>query len=438
MNFLVKKSASLRGEIDIPGDKSISHRAIMLASLSEGRCEISGLLEGEDCLATIEVFRKMGVKISSNEGVYYIEGNGIKGLKQPVAPLDFGNSGTSIRLCSGVLSAQNFPTTLIGDSSLSSRPMQRIVEPLTLMGAKISSSQDGTLPLSILPTESLESIEYTLPVASAQVKSCIMFAGLFSKGKTKIVEETITRNHTETMFNAFGIPGEITNSGSARTISVAGIEALKPVDINICGDFSSASFFILAALISPDSEILIKNVGVNKTRIGFLHALRHMGANIEILNEVNEFEPTADILVKTSNLKGIILNTDLVANMIDEMPAFFIAAALAEGVTKVKDAKELRTKESDRLQAMANALEAFGVKYHLSQDDIEIYGLGSEGVLKSAEINSFGDHRIAMASAICSLRSDSETKILDCENVKTSFPNFVDTCQQIGIYINQS
>ena len=353
-----------------------------------------------------------------------------------MAPLDFGNSGTSIRLCSGVLSAQNFPTTLIGDSSLSSRPMQRIVEPLTLMGAKISSSQDGTLPLSILPTESLESIEYTLPVASAQVKSCIMFAGLFSKGKTKIVEETITRNHTETMFNAFGIPVEITNSGSARTISVAGIETLKPVDINICGDFSSASFFILAALISPDSEILIKNVGVNKTRIGFLHALRHMGANIEILNEVNEFEPTADILVKTSNLKGITLNTDLVANMIDEMPAFFIAAALAEGVTKVKDAKELRTKESDRLQAMANALEAFGVKYHLSQDDIEIYGLGSEGVLKSAEINSFGDHRIAMASAIGSLRSDSETKILDCENVKTSFPNFVDTCKQIGININ--
>ena len=436
MNFLVKKSASLRGEIDIPGDKSISHRAIMLASLSEGRCEISGLLEGEDCLATIEVFRKMGVKISSNEGVYYIEGNGIKGLKQPTEPLDFGNSGTSIRLCSGVLSAQNFPTTLIGDSSLSSRPMQRIVEPLTLMGAKISSSQDGTLPLSILPTESLESIEYTLPVASAQVKSCIMFAGLFSKGKTKIVEETITRNHTETMFNEFGIPVEITNSGSARTISVAGIETLKPVDINICGDFSSASFFILAALISPDSEILIKNVGVNKTRIGFLHALRHMGANIEILNEVNEFEPTADILVKTSNLKGITLNTDLVANMIDEMPAFFIAAALAEGVTKVKDAKELRTKESDRLQAMANALEAFGVKYHLSQDDIEIYGLGSEGVLKSAEINSFGDHRIAMASTIGSLRSDSETKILDCENVKTSFPNFVETCKHIGININ--
>ena len=239
-------------------------------------------------------------------------------------------------------------------------------------------------------------------------------------------------------FRAFGIPVEITNSGSARTISVAGIETLKPVDINICGDFSSASFFILAALISPDSEILIKNVGVNKTRIGFLHALRHMGANIEILNEVNEFEPTADILVKTSSLKGITLNTDLVANMIDEMPAFFIAAALAEGVTKVKDAKELRTKESDRLQAMANALEAFGVKYHLSQDDIEIYGLGSEGVLKSAEINSFGDHRIAMASTIGSLRSDSETKILDCENVKTSFPNFVETCKQIGININQS
>ena len=438
MNFLVKKGASLRGEINIPGDKSMSHRAIMLASLSEGGCEITGLLEGEDCLATIEVFRNMGVSISSNSGNYYVEGNGLKGLKQPVEPLDFGNSGTSIRLCAGVLAAQNFATTLVGDGSLSSRPMQRIIEPLTLMGAKISSSEDGTLPLLIKPTDSPQSIDYSLPIASAQVKSCIMLASLYSKGETKIIEEAITRNHTETMFKAFGIPVKISTSDNSRIISLSGIESIKSTNIDICGDFSSASFFILAALISPDSEILIKNVGVNKTRIGLLHALRHMGANIEILNEEHAFEPKADILVKTSNLKGITLNTTLVANMIDEMPVFFIAAALAEGITRVKDAKELRTKESDRLEAMAQALKAFGVKYHLSQDGIEIYGLGIEGIFKSAEINSYGDHRIAMASAIGSLRSDNESRILDCENVKTSFPSFFDTCQNLGININQS
>ena len=268
MNFLVRKGTSLKGEINIPGDKSMSHRAIMLASLSEGRCQISGLLEGEDCLATIDVFRKMGVNISSSDGNYLIEGNGLKGLKQPNESLDFGNSGTSIRLCSGVLSAQSFATTLLGDESLSLRPMQRIVEPLTLMGAKILPSKDGTLPLSILPTDSLQSIEYTLPVASAQVKSCIMFAGLFAKGETKITEEVVTRNHTETMFNAFGIPVETSTSGDKKTISLSRVEAIKPANIDICGDFSSASFFILAALISPDSEILIKNVGVNATRIG--------------------------------------------------------------------------------------------------------------------------------------------------------------------------
>ena len=438
MNFLVRKGTSLKGEINIPGDKSMSHRAIMLASLSEGRCQISGLLEGEDCLATIDVFRKMGVNISSSDGNYLIEGNGLKGLKQPNESLDFGNSGTSIRLCSGVLSAQSFPTTLLGDESLSLRPMQRIVEPLTLMGAKILPSKDETLPLSILPTDSLQSIEYTLPVASAQVKSCIMFAGLFAKGETKITEEVVTRNHTETMFNAFGIPVETSTSGNKKTISLSRVEAIKPANIDICGDFSSASFFILAALISADSEILIKNVGVNPTRIGLLHALRHMGANIELLNEDEAYEPTADILVRSSNLKGISLNSALVANMIDEMPVFFIAAALAEGVTIVKDAKELRTKESDRLEAMASALDAFGVKYHLNQDGIEIYGLGSQGVFKSAEIKSYGDHRIAMASAIGSLRADKETRILDCKNVNTSFPGFIDTCQKIGININQS
>ena len=437
MNFLIKSGQGLKGEITIPGDKSISHRSIILSSLAEGTSKIHGLLEGEDCLATIEVFRNMGIKIINEEGVYSIEGNGLRGLDAPQKPLDFGNSGTSIRLCSGILSAQNFQSTLVGDSSLSSRPMQRIVEPLTDMGAKITSN-NGTLPLNISPTDSFKSIEYLLPVASAQVKSCIMLAALYAEGVTKIQEGAVTRDHTENMFKQFGIPVNVENSDGKKRISLGNINSINPTDIIICGDFSSAAFFILAGLICPESELLIKNVGINKTRIGLLHALRHMGANIQLLNQTENIEPTADILVKSSNLKGIILNTNLVANMIDEMPVFFIAAALSDGVTIVKDAKELRAKESDRLQAMADALSSFGVKYDLEEDGIKIYGLGSKGVLNSTNINSHGDHRIAMASAIGSLRSENEVSVFDCLNVNTSYPNFIDTCKEIGIEIEQS
>ena len=437
MDFLIKSGHSLKGEITVPGDKSISHRSIILSSLSDGTSKISGLLEGEDCLATIEVFRNMGINIVKEGGIYSIEGKGLKGLEDPEKPLDFGNSGTSIRLCSGILSAQKFKSTLIGDSSLSSRPMQRIVEPLTAMGAKITS-KNGTLPLEISPTDSLKSINYSLPVASAQVKSCIMLSALYAEGETKIEESAVTRDHTENMFEHFGIPLEIENSEGKKLIYISNVDYINPTDISICGDFSSASFFILAALICPESELLIKNVGINKTRIGLLHALRHMGANIQLLNQTENIEPTADILVKSSNLKGIILNKNLVANMIDEMPVFFIAAALSDGITIVKDAKELRTKESDRLQAMADALSSFGIKHDLEEDGIKIYGLGPKGVLKSTNISSYGDHRIAMASAIASLRSENKLKVHDCVNVNTSYPNFIDTCKEIGIEIEQS
>ena len=437
MDFLIKSGQSLKGEITVPGDKSISHRSIILSSLAEGTSKISGLLEGEDCLATIEVFRNMGINIVKKGGIYSIEGKGLRGLEDPEKPLDFGNSGTSIRLCSGILSAQKFKSTLIGDSSLSSRPMQRIVEPLTAMGAKITS-KNGTLPLEISPTDSLKSINYSLPVASAQVKSCIMLSALYAEGETKIEESAVTRDHTENMFEHFGIPLEIENSEGKKLIYISNVDYINPTDISICGDFSSASFFILAALICPKSELLIKNVGINKTRIGLLHALRHMGANIQLLNQTENIEPTADILVKSSNLKGIILNKNLVANMIDEMPVFFIAAALSDGITIVKDAKELRTKESDRLQAMADALSSFGIKHDLEEDGIKIYGLGPKGVLKSTNISSYGDHRIAMASAIASLRSENKVKVLNCLNVNTSYPNFIDTCKEIGIEIEQS
>ena len=438
MQFKIQQGKGLQGEINVPGDKSISHRAIMLASLAEGKSLISGLLEGEDCLATIEVFQKMGVSISKQNGNFLVEGRGLKGLEGPSSDLDFGNSGTSVRLCSGVLVAQGFSSTLIGDSSLSSRPMQRITEPLGLMGANISSTDSGTLPLKVEPVNSLESIKYSLPIASAQVKSCLMFAGLHSRGITEIEEKVTTRDHTERMFEQFGIPIAISRSKATKLIKFKQVEGLNPKNIKICGDFSSASFFILAALITPNSELLLRNVGVNPTRTGFLHALRHMGANIKLQNEVDSIEPTADILVKTSDLKGIVLNSRLVANMIDEMPAFFIAASLAEGKTKVKEVKELRTKESDRLQAMSEVLDSFGVKFQLVGDGIVIQGLGKGGTLKASTINSYGDHRIAMATSIGSLRSDGETTVLDCLNVKTSFPNFIDICKQVGINIEAS
>ena len=438
MQFKIQKGNGLKGEITVPGDKSMSHRAIMLASLADGKSEISGFLEGEDCLATIEVFEKMGINISRREGIFIVEGKGLKGLKDPSGPLDFGNSGTSVRLCSGVLTAQEFSSTLIGDSSLSSRPMIRITEPLGLMGANISSKEEGTLPIKIEPVDSLKSIKYSLPVPSAQVKSCLLFAGLYSEGITEIEENIITRDHTERMFKQFGIPIDVSQSKGSKLIRLNKVEGINPTNIDICGDFSSASFFILAALITPNSELLLKNVGVNPTRIGFLHALRHMGANIELQKKIDSFEPTADILVRTSSLKGITLNKNLVANMIDEMPAFFVAASLAEGTTKVKDAKELRTKESDRLQVMSEALDSFGVKFRLEDDGITINGLGKTGTFKTAEIDSHGDHRIAMASAIGSLRSDGETSVLDCFNVNTSFPNFIDACKEVGINIEKT
>ena len=436
MDYLVKPAESIKGEIKVPGDKSITHRAMMLASIASGQSRLTGALEGEDCLATKKVFEHLGVNFIKEDDDLIVEGVGIKGLRQPERELDFGNSGTGIRLSSGILIAQNFATELIGDSSLSERPMSRIVEPLSLMGANISSNQ-GTLPLNILPTSSLRGITFSLPVASAQVKSALLLAGLYAEGYTEVKEDKITRNHTETIFNEFGIPVEVNKRKNSRSIRVSKSDKIHPKDINIPSDFSSASFFILAALITPKSHLRIRGVGINETRIGFLHALRHMGGKIDIQNIQNGPEPIADLLIESSKLKGITLNTKLVANMIDEMPAFFIAASLAEGTTIVKDAEELRAKESDRLEAMANALGSLGVKFKLNQDGIVIHGLGDNGQFKASEINSLGDHRIAMASSIASLRADGEVRIVDCDNVGTSFPDFIEVCGDIGIKIIQ-
>ena len=436
MDYFVKPAESIKGEIKVPGDKSITHRAMMLASIASGQSRLTGVLEGEDCLATKKVFEHLGVNFIKEDNDLIVDGVGIKGLRQPERELDFGNSGTGIRLSSGILVAQNFATELIGDSSLSERPMSRIVEPLSLMGANISSNQ-GTLPLNILPTSSLRGITFSLPVASAQVKSALLLAGLYAEGYTEVKEDKITRNHTETIFNEFGIPVEVNKSKNSRSIRVSKSDKINPKDINIPSDFSSAAFFILAALITPKSHLRIRGVGINETRIGFLHALRHMGGKIDIQNIQNGPEPIADLLIESSKLKGITLNTKLVANMIDEMPAFFIAASLAEGTTIVKDAEELRAKESDRLEAMANALGSLGVKFKLNQDGIVIHGLGDKGQFKASEINSLGDHRIAMASSIASLRADGEVRIVDCDNVGTSFPDFIEVCGDIGIKIKE-
>ncbi len=436
MDYFVKPAESIKGEIKVPGDKSITHRAMMLASIASGQSRLTGVLEGEDCLATKKVFEHLGVNFIKENDDLIVEGVGIKGLRQPERELDFGNSGTGIRLSSGILVAQNFATELIGDSSLSERPMSRIVEPLSLMGANISSNQ-GTLPLNILPTSSLRGITFSLPVASAQVKSALLLAGLYAERYTEVKEDKITRNHTETIFNEFGIPVEVNKSKNSRSIRVSKSDKINPKDINIPSDFSSAAFFILAALITPKSHLRIRGVGINETRIGFLHALRHMGGKIDIQNIQNGPEPIADLLIESSKLKGITLNTKLVANMIDEMPAFFIAASLAEGTTIVKDAEELRAKESDRLEAMANALGSLGVKFKLNQDGIVIHGLGDKGQFKASEINSLGDHRIAMASSIASLRADGEVRIVDCDNVGTSFPDFIEVCGDIGIKIKE-
>ena len=436
MDYLVKPAESIKGEIKVPGDKSITHRAMMLASIASGQSRLTGVLEGEDCLATKKVFEHLGVNFIKEDDDLIVEGVGIKGLRQPERELDFGNSGTGIRLSSGILVAQNFSTELIGDSSLSERPMSRIVEPLSLMGANISSNK-GILPLNIKPTSSLRGITFSLPVASAQVKSALLLAGLYAEGYTEVKEDKITRNHTETIFNEFGIPVEVNKSKNSRSIRVSKSDKIHPKDINIPSDFSSASFFILAALITPKSHLRIRGVGINETRIGFLHALRHMGGKIDIQNIQNGPEPIADLLIESSKLKGITLNTKLVANMIDEMPAFFIAASLAEGTTIVKDAEELRAKESDRLEAMANALGSLGVKFKLNQDGIVIHGLGDKGQFKASEINSLGDHRIAMASSIASLRADGEVRIVDCDNVGTSFPDFIEVCGDIGIKIKE-
>ena len=427
--FITQPANTLSGTLKVPGDKSISHRCIMLGSLANGVTEVSGFLQGEDALATLKAFQAMGVKIEREDDKVTIYGVGLYGLKQANVPLDLGNSGTSMRLMSGILAAQAFDTELVGDVSLSKRPMGRVIDPLTEMGAVIESN-NGKPPLKIKGAQSLKGIHYDLPVASAQVKSCVLLAGLYAEGETCVNEPETTRDHTERMLNGFGYPVNT----NAKQMCLAGGGVLTATKIQVPSDISSAAFFMVAACIAPQADITLMGVNINPTRTGVIDILQLMGGNLTLSNE-REIggELLADIRIQSSDLKGINIPKNLIPLAIDEFPAIFIAASCATGETVLTDAKELRVKESDRIQVMADGLTILGVKNTVLEDGIKIQG----GVFSkpSGTIESHHDHRISMSFAIASLRCEHAIEINGVDNVKTSFPNFVALANSAGMSI---
>ena len=415
----------------MPGDKSISHRSIMLGSIANGVTNISGFLEGEDSLATLKAFQQMGVQIERAGSNITIHGVGKYGLKSPSEPLDLGNSGTSIRLMSGLLSAQSFNSQLCGDESLSKRPMARVIEPLSMMGAVIDS-YGSKPPLSITGNQKLSAINYTLPVASAQIKSCLLLAGLYAEGETCIIEKSTTRDHTERMLRGFGYS---VNSSNGQ-ISLMGGGELNACDIEVPSDISSAAFFIVAASIAKEADITLSAVNINPTRTGILDILALMGANITLTDErVVAGELVADIRVCSAELRGINIPQELVPLSIDEFPVIFIAASCATGETLLTGAKELRVKESDRIQVMADGLTILGIENEVLEDGIRIQG--GEFSQQNSVIKSYHDHRISMSFAIASSRSKYDIKIEGVDNVQTSFPNFVELANRIGMNIEE-
>jgi len=428
--FTAHAGGAVKGSIRVPGDKSISHRSIMMGSLADGVTEVFGFLEGEDSLATLQAFRDLGVTIEGpNNGHVKIYGVGMHGLLPPHGPLYLGNSGTSMRLLSGLLSAQNFDVELTGDESLSRRPMGRVTKPLAQMGAAIESQEDGTPPLKIQGGQALKGIHYDMPMASAQVKSCILLAGLYAEGAVSVTEPAPTRDHTERMLRGFGYP--VTSDGNKITLIGGG--GLTATTIDVPADISSATFFMVAASITPGSDLTLEHVGINPTRIGVLNILRAMGGKIEVHNEREVGgEPVADIRVQYAPLKGIHIPEDQVPLAIDEFPALFVAAACAEGTTVLTGAEELRVKESDRIQVMADGLQALGVKADATADGIVIEG----GPLGGGTVESHGDHRIAMSFAVAALRAEADITINNCANVATSFPNFVELSRKVGMKLD--
>ncbi|WP_285275142.1 bifunctional prephenate dehydrogenase/3-phosphoshikimate 1-carboxyvinyltransferase [Halopseudomonas bauzanensis] len=432
INFIANPGASVQGRIRVPGDKSISHRSIMLGSIAEGLTEVEGFLEGEDSLATLQAFRDMGVVIEGpHHGRVTIHGVGLHGLQAPPGPIYVGNSGTSMRLLAGLLAGQNFTTVLTGDASLGKRPMGRVANPLREMGANIDTAAEGRPPLQINGGQSqLKGMDYVMPMASAQVKSCLLLAGLYAEGKTSVTEPAPTRDHTERMLKGFGYPVQI----NGATATVESGHKLSGGKIDVPADISSAAFFMVAASIAEGSDLTLEHVGINPTRIGVINILRAMGGDITLSNEREVGgEPVADVRVRYAGLKGIEIPLDQVPLAIDEFPALFIAAACAEGRTVLRGAEELRVKESDRIQVMADGLQQLGIKAEPTPDGIIIDG----GVMGSATVDSHMDHRIAMSFAIASLRATGEIRITDCIHVATSFPGFIDLARSVGINIRQ-
>jgi 3-phosphoshikimate 1-carboxyvinyltransferase len=429
LRFIVSPGGSLNGQLRVPGDKSISHRSIMLGSLAEGETGVAGFLEGEDSLATLSAFRAMGVQIEGPDaGNVCIQGVGLQGLKAPADTLYLGNSGTSMRLMSGLLAGQAFDTTLTGDVSLSGRPMKRVVEPLTTMGAAIATTATGTAPLRIQGGASLAGIDYNMPVASAQVKSSLLLAGLYASGTTCVSEPAPTRDHTERMLAGMGYA--VRREGSRVCLDGGGV--LHGIAIDIPADISSAAFFLVAASIAPDSELLLEHVGINPTRTGCIDILQRMGADITVMNERDVGgEPVADLRVRSAQLHGIEIPPEFVPLAIDEFPVIFVAAACAQGRTVLTGAEELRVKESDRIQVMADGLKILGVYAEPTPDGMIIEG----GPISGGCVDSHGDHRIAMAFSMAALRASATIEINDCANVNTSFPGFVSQAGRVGLAI---
>ncbi|MEO6968541.1 MAG: 3-phosphoshikimate 1-carboxyvinyltransferase [Rhodanobacteraceae bacterium] len=419
----------LRGELTVPGDKSISHRAIMLASLAEGVSSIRGFLEGDDTFATAAIFARMGVRIESpSPGERIVHGVSLRGLRAPDGELDCGNSGTAMRLLAGLLAGQRFESALAGDASLSKRPMRRVIDPLTAMGARIDAKDGELPPLRIAGNRSLHGITCTPPVASAQVKSTMLLAGLYADGETQVVEPRPTRDYTERMLAAFGWPIEFA-PGTAR---LSGGHRLRACDIGVPADFSSAAFFIIAATSIPGSELRLRNVGMNPRRTGLLQVLRAMGTDIAVEDPRDSGgEPVADLIVRHAPLRGVEVPVEHVADMIDEFPILFVAAATAEGTTVIRNAAELRIKESDRIAVMAAGLRELGARIEETPDGAIIEG----GALRGGMVDAAGDHRCAMAFAVAAALASGTVRIRDCANVATSFPGFVETANACGLQI---
>lgn len=428
-NWRVLPAAAVHGRVRVPGDKSISHRSVMLGGIAEGRTEVTGFLAGADCLATLEAFRAMGVAVDRHDATSLtIHGRGLHGLTRPAAVLDMGNAGTAIRLSMGLLSGQHFETTLTGDASLRSRPMERVAAPLRQMGAVIQTTA-GKPPVTIRPAARLTGIDYQLPMASAQVKSAILLAGLYAEGSTHVTEPAPTRDHTERMLRGFGVEVQV----SGPRVSLRGGQRLTGSRIEVPGDISSAAFFLVAGCLAGHEGFVVENVGINPTRTGILDILKLMGADLRVHPRASQGgEPVADIEIRRSRLRGIEVPEHLVPLAIDELPVLFIAAAGAEGETVFTGAAELRVKESDRLAVMAEGLTRTGVPNQLLPDGIRIAG-GHR--LRAAEIDSHTDHRIAMSFAVASLLADGELLIRDVANVATSFPGFTATAQGCGLSI---